>query len=57
LNTWLNDEPPVEGDTVVIPSDQAIIIDVPLPRLFLVLIQGFLMFDPNASVPLNLNAT
>lgn len=57
LNTWLNDEPPIEGDTVVIPSDQAIIIDVPLPRLFLVLIQGFLMFDPNASVPLNLNAT
>ena len=56
-NTWLNDERPLENDTVVIPPDQAIVIDVPLPRLFLVLIQGFVMFDPAATVPLNLNAT
>lgn len=42
---------------MIIPKDQTVLIDVPLPQLFLVLIQGFVMFDPNASVPLNLNAT
>jgi len=57
LTTWLNDEPPAEGDTVVIPSDQAVLIDVPLPRLFLFLIQGFVVVDPDATVPLNINAT
>ena len=57
VNTWLNDEPPIEGDTVVIPSDQSILVDVPLPKLFLVLIQGFLMFEPGLSTPLNMDAT
>lgn len=56
-NTWLNDEMPLENDTVVVPPDQTILIDVPLPRLFLVLIQGFVMFDPEATIDLNMNAT
>ena len=56
-STWLNDEPPVFNDTVVIPRDQTILIDVPLPRLYLVLIQGFVMFDPSAPTDLNLDAT
>ena len=57
VNTWLNDEPPIEGDTVVIPSDQSILVDVPLPKLFLVLIQGFLMFEPNLPYALNMDAS
>ena len=57
LTTWLNEEPPIEGDSVVVPNDQAIVVDIPLPRLFLVIVQGFLMFDPNAKEDLNMNAT
>jgi hypothetical protein len=44
-NTWKNDEPPVEGDTVVIPADQIVLLDVSPPRLFLLLVQGELIFD------------
>jgi hypothetical protein len=57
VNTWLNDEPPVAGDTVIVPADQAILVDIPLPKLFLVLIQGFLMFEPNSKHDLNMDAT
>ena len=56
VNSWLNDEPPVEGDTVIIPSDQTIIIDIPLPKLFLVLIQGYVIFQPGLDFPLNMDA-
>eukprot|EP00049_Salpingoeca_infusionum_P016727 m.345219 g.345219 ORF g.345219 m.345219 type:complete len:3928 (+) comp16139_c0_seq5:247-12030(+) len=44
-NTWLNDEPPVEGDFVVIPPDQAILLDESTPQLLLLLVQGQLIFD------------
>ena len=57
VNTWLNDEPPLEGDTVIVPNDQAVLVDVPLPKLFLVMIQGFLMFEPNSKHDLNMDAT
>ena len=49
LTTWYNNEPPGEGDTVVVPKGQAILVDVSPPRLFLVLIQGEMTFD--ATVP------
>ncbi len=45
LTTWKNDEPPIEGDTVVIPNDQSVLLDVSPPRLFLLLVQGTLVFD------------
>lgn len=40
LNTWLNDEPPVAGDTVVIPQDQTILMDEQPPPLYLFYIVG-----------------
>jgi hypothetical protein len=44
-NTWLNDEPPIEGDSVIVPEGQAILMDVSPPQLFLVQIFGMLVFD------------
>ena len=44
LTTWKYNEPPVEGDSVVVPPGQAILVDVSPPRLFLVLVQGDLVF-------------
>ena len=46
LTTWLNNESPGDGDTVVVPKGQAILVDVSPPRLFLVLIMGEMTFDP-----------
>ncbi|EDQ93048.1 uncharacterized protein MONBRDRAFT_22411 [Monosiga brevicollis MX1] len=45
VNTWVNDEPPIEGDTVVIPADQVVLMDVTPPKLFLLLVQGQLIFE------------
>ena len=39
LTTWLNNEPPGVGDTVIVPQGQAILVDVSPPRLKLVLVQ------------------
>jgi plastocyanin len=54
VNTWLNDEPPIEGDSVVIPEDQMILMDVSPPRLFWLQVFGKLVFDRK---DLNLDAT
>lgn len=54
VNTWLNDEPPVEGDSVIIPEDQMILMDVSPPRLFWLQVFGKLVFD---RTDLNLDAT
>jgi len=48
LTTWLDNEPPVDGDTVIVPLGQAILVDVSPPELFLVLVQGELRFDSSA---------
>jgi hypothetical protein len=45
LTTWKYQEPPVDGDTIVVPAGQSILVDVPSPLLFLVLVQGDLIFD------------
>lgn len=44
-STWMNDEPPSEGDTVLVPMGQAILVDVSPPKLNLVLVQGEMVFD------------
>jgi G8 domain len=46
LTTWFNNEPPGDGDSVIVPVGQAILVDVSPPRLFLVLVQGEMRFDP-----------
>jgi len=43
--SWLNSEMPADGDSVVVPLDQAIMLDVDSPKLFLLLVQGVLEFD------------
>jgi hypothetical protein len=45
LTTWKYNEPPVEGDTVVVPEGQALLVDVDPPRLDLLLVEGELVFD------------
>ena len=53
LTTWLNNEPPGEGDTVIVPQGQAILVDVSPPRLFLVLVQGEMRFAGPGDGPAN----
>jgi hypothetical protein len=45
LTTWRNQEPPVDGDFVVIPQGQTILLDVDTPILKFLLIQGQLYLD------------
>ena len=45
LTTWQYQEPPREGDTVVVPVGQSILVDVSPPLLNLVLIEGEMIFD------------
>jgi len=45
VNTWFNLEPPLEGDTVWIPRGQTVLLDKSPPRLFLMVVQGLLVFD------------
>eukprot|EP00039_Didymoeca_costata_P018192 m.332487 g.332487 ORF g.332487 m.332487 type:complete len:4620 (+) comp16956_c0_seq1:136-13995(+) len=54
LNTWLDDQPPLKGDFVSIPEDQAILLDESPPQLLALVVQGVLVFDRQ---DLNLDAT
>ena len=45
LNTWANNEPPTYNDTVVIPEGQTILMDVSPPLVFVLLVQGVLVWD------------
>ena len=54
LHTWLHNEPPIAGDFAVVPPYQTVLLDVSPPPLFVLLIQGTLVFD---QAPLTLDAT
>ena len=43
--SWLESEPPVDGDSVIVPEGQAIMLDQDSPQLFLLLISGYFEFD------------
>ena len=43
--TWGGLDPPVAGDSVVIPAGQNVLLDISPPQLYLVLIEGRLEFD------------
>ena len=45
LNTWANNEPPVYNDTVIIPEGQTILMDMSPPLIFVLLVQGVLVWD------------
>lgn len=54
LTTWgVTQELPVEGDSVVIPRGQAVLMDISPPRLFMVLVQGELVFGKVDGLALN----
>ena len=45
-NTWLNDEMPGEMDSVLVPADQTLLMDMSVtPKLRTILVQGVLVFD------------
>ena len=48
-NTWANDEPPKYNDTVIIPEGQTILMDMPVPMVFVLLVQGVLVWDTTQS--------
>ena len=45
INTWANNEPPKYNDTVIIPEGQTILMDIPVPLVFVLLVQGVLVWD------------
>jgi hypothetical protein len=53
LTTWKYQEPPQDGDTVIVPAGQAILVDVSPPKLFLVLVQGALVFEDAQDLTFN----
>ena len=53
LTTWLNQEPPVEGDIVWVPDGQVILLDVNTPILTFLLIEGALYFDRTKDLTLD----
>ena len=54
IYSWQDSEPPVDGDSVVVPEGQAIMLDEDSPTLFLLLISGYFEFDRK---DLKLNST
>ena len=52
LTTW-NYTMPVAGDTVVIPVGRTILMDISPPQLFVLIIQGTLIFDPTKDLTLD----
>ena len=53
VNTWLNDEPPGEGDSIIVPLDQTLIMDVQPPRLQVILILGVFVFHDSQDLVLD----
>jgi hypothetical protein len=45
LTSWANREAPVDGDTVIVPKGQAILVDISTPKLDLVVIHGEVYFE------------
>ena len=43
--TWLDGEMPVDGDTVIVPDGEAVMLDSDTPKLFLLLVMGSLVFE------------
>lgn len=43
-NTWGGDIPPREGDSIVVPKGETLIIDASTPKLYVVIVEGTLTF-------------
>ena len=44
-SSWGGNPPPTNGDTVVIPEGQSIVLDISPPYLYMVVVMGNLTFD------------
>lgn len=53
LTSWLNQEPPLEGDLVYIPDGQVILLDVNTPILTALIVEGALYFDRSKNLTLD----
>ena len=53
LNTWANNEPPLYNDTVIIPEGQTILMDMSPPLVFVLLVQGVLVWDTQDGLTLD----
>lgn len=51
--SWGGMPPPGEGDSVVIPPDQTILMDVSPPPLYTIIVQGTLIFDDSHDLALD----
>lgn len=45
IYSWQDSEPPIDGDSVIVPEGQAILLDQDTPKMFFVLVSGYLEFD------------
>ena len=48
-STWGGNLPPIDGDSVYIPAGTTVMLDVSPPRLYLLIVEGNLVFDSNAN--------
>eukprot|EP00899_Mesostigma_viride_P025002 jgi/Mesvir1/5687/Mv15702-RA.1 len=56
LTTWGLEPPPREGDSVFIPANRTVLLDVSPPLLQLIVVEGVLMFENLADADLALDA-
>ena len=53
-HTWGDGPLPVEGDTIVVPAGQVVLLDVSPPDLFMLILEGELWFDVDTAQDLEL---
>lgn len=56
VSTWGGNQPPAFNESVFIPSGQSILLDISPPLLQLVVVEGELIFDPEATQAIELQA-
>jgi hypothetical protein len=52
--TWGGNPPPVDGDSVLVPANATVLLDVSPPVLYAVVLEGNLVFDDEATEELHL---
>ena len=51
-DTWGGDIPPREGDSIVVPAGQTLIIDKTPPKLFAIIVEGAVLFSDDTDLEL-----
>lgn len=55
--TWGGGPPPEEGDSVLVPANTTVLLDVSPPRLYALVLEGNLVFDDTATEQLHLQVS